>query len=320
MRLTTQQKAERAQYIGASEIPILVGCSPYKTKEHDLWLEKTGQAPYEAEEDDAQNMGHLLEPVCLQVLSDRIGLTIRPNSESRRHNLFTFRAATPDGLVIDRGELVAVAECKAPGRHMWHHWDNGVPDFVALQANDQCAHWHVSRCYVGVLLGNEVFDFVHEYSEELAGATMSLCGDWWNRYVIPRVPPPVDGSESADRMLKALFPRSRTPALASTPEAEELARTYKQAKAAIETHELVKAEAEQKLKAIVKDAEGMTGDGWRLTWKSNGNGAPQWKGIAEALIALHDSPPDEVAALIAKYTGAPSRPFSLKTTKKDGAE
>ena len=319
MRLTAQQKAERAQYIGASEIAILANVSPYRTKEHDLWLEKTGQAPYETEEDDAQNLGHLLEPIALQVLSKRIGLEVRPNSESRRHNLFAFRAATPDGIVFDRGVPVAVAECKAPGQHFWHHWGedgdpNGIPPYVQLQANDQCAIWHMTRCHVSALLGNEVRTYVHEYSEATAVETFATCADWWESYVVPRIAPPVDGSESADRMLKALYPRSRPASLAASHEAELLARAYVQAKAAAKSHEEQMAVAEQGLKALLRENEAMAGDGWKVSWKSNTNGAPSWKSIAEELASALRNYEDEdfLSPLVAKYTGAPSRPFSLK--------
>ena len=40
MKFTPEQKAQRALFIGASEIPILAQCSPYATTEHDLWIEE----------------------------------------------------------------------------------------------------------------------------------------------------------------------------------------------------------------------------------------------------------------------------------------
>ena len=166
-------------------------------------------------------MGHLLEPIARQMLAKRLRLEIRPNTASLCHNLFAFCAATPDGVVIDRGEIVALAECKAPSKHMWHHWGedgdpDGIPDYVVYQANAQCAIWHQPICHVSALLGNEVRTYAHHYDVELAVETFGLCSDWWMYHVEQRVAPPVDGSSGASRMLKAML-LSQEPPLRSSP-------------------------------------------------------------------------------------------------------
>ena len=69
----------------------------------------------------------------------------------------------------------------------------------------------------------------------------------------------------------------------------------------------LKAEARNEMQALIGYAEGMAGEGFRVTWKSDATGRPDWKGIAEKLGATPE--------LIAQHMQAPPRRFLVRETR-----
>lgn len=67
---TEDWKKWRNSIIGASDSPIILGQSPYKTK-RQLWEEKVGLS--QSVSNDAMRLGHQLEPVIRQMVNDRLG-------------------------------------------------------------------------------------------------------------------------------------------------------------------------------------------------------------------------------------------------------
>lgn len=63
MTITAAQLEARRGWIGASDVPVIVGVSPWKDP-FTLWAEETGKVPV-AEAGDAAKWGNLLEPVIL---------------------------------------------------------------------------------------------------------------------------------------------------------------------------------------------------------------------------------------------------------------
>ena len=60
--ITEQQRNERNQGIGGSDMPVILGLSSYKTP-YQLYLEKTGQFKSEQEQNQFQYWGEQLEGV-----------------------------------------------------------------------------------------------------------------------------------------------------------------------------------------------------------------------------------------------------------------
>lgn len=64
--------------VTASDMPIIMGLSPYKTV-FQLWLEKTGRAnPPDLSGNPHVQRGHALEDVARQVAEDHLGEIILP--------------------------------------------------------------------------------------------------------------------------------------------------------------------------------------------------------------------------------------------------
>lgn len=95
----------REDGIGASEVASVIGCSPWETP-FSLWLRKTGQVP-PLEENEAMHMGHLLEPVVVQLWEEKTGW--KAVKASAKDIIYQdpehpWRKVTPDRIAYEVGE------------------------------------------------------------------------------------------------------------------------------------------------------------------------------------------------------------------------
>jgi predicted phage-related endonuclease len=105
----------------------------------------------------------------------------------------------------------------------------------------------------------------------------------------------MDGSDGAREYLAKAFPRNTTAMKDSSNEAEEIARQILTATADMACLELRTEELKNRLKAIIGEAEGIQGQGWKATWKATkGTTVTDWRALAEH---LNPTPMD-----IARYT------------------
>jgi putative phage-type endonuclease len=269
--LTPDQIAMRTTGIGASESPMLLGESPHGGP-IDLYLRKVGLS--EDAPSPEQEMGNYLEEGVARYYADKTGSHLEP-ATTLRHPQYPWLLATPDRWVNGRRKLLQI---KMVGSWMAHHWrdtEDGIPDYVRIQVTQEMDVAGVPICDVcAVLGGTKPAIYQVEYDPELAEAIREVVRAFWFGHVVPRVYPPLDGSESATELLKRLYPRHRPATLVeATAEAEAWARELRAARAMCATGEQAKALAEQQLKALLGDSEGMRGDGWTVTWRTNKAGA-----------------------------------------------
>lgn len=73
--LTEEERLARIGGLGASDSPIIMGYSSYKTP-YELFLEKTGQVSLDDEMTELQYWGNALEPAILNRFSQENGLEV----------------------------------------------------------------------------------------------------------------------------------------------------------------------------------------------------------------------------------------------------
>jgi predicted phage-related endonuclease len=101
---------------------------------------------------------------------------------------------------------VQILECKTAGEFGARLWREGVPEYVVCQVQHQLAVTGKQAADVAVLLCGQKLE-VHriERDDEVIARLIELEAAFW-RYVETDTPPPADGSESADRALRCLYP------------------------------------------------------------------------------------------------------------------
>lgn len=107
---TPEWEAFRKDKIGASDAPIIMGISPYKTP-FKLWQEKVGIVQPDPET-FPQKEGKRKEPLARAVLERELGMPLVPSV--RLHKSIPWLMASLDAMDM---EGHAIAEIKCPGKH-----------------------------------------------------------------------------------------------------------------------------------------------------------------------------------------------------------
>jgi putative phage-type endonuclease len=199
----------RKSGIGGSDAAAAIGLNPYMSP-LELWLIKTGRdttLPRPDADDTSEPVywGTLLEPIVVASYTKQTGNRVRRVNAVLRHPSIAFMLANIDREVVGVPG-VQILECKTAGEFGARLWREGVPDYVLVQVQHQLAVTGKRAADVAVLLCGQKLE-VHriERDDELIARLIPLEAAFW-RYVETDTPPPADGSESADRALRCLYP------------------------------------------------------------------------------------------------------------------
>ncbi|QNU15020.1 lambda-exonuclease family protein [Thermomonas sp. XSG] len=214
LRLVDTRTMDREQWlevrkggIGSSDAAASVGLCPYKSQ-LELWMVKTGRTPTEAAPpgmDDPRYWGTLLEPYVAVAYSQKTDRKVRRCNAVLQHPTFPFMLANIDREVVGCPD-VQILECKTAGEWGSKLWRDGVPEYVQLQVQHQLAVTNQQAADVAVLLCGQRLE-IHriERDEEVIARLMVLEARFW-QYVTTDIEPPADGSESAGKALRQLYP------------------------------------------------------------------------------------------------------------------
>ncbi|WCM19763.1 YqaJ viral recombinase family protein [Paraburkholderia bryophila] len=199
----------RKNGIGGSDAAAAVGLSPYMSP-LELWLIKTGRDANLPKPDPNDTTapvfwGSLLEPIVAASYTRQTGRRVRRINAVLRHPTVQFMLANVDREVVGCRD-VQLLECKTAGEFGARLWRDGVPEYVQLQVQHQFAVTGKHAADVAVLICGQKLE-VHRIKRDdaLIARLIELEAAFW-RYVEADQPPPADGSDSADRALRCLYP------------------------------------------------------------------------------------------------------------------
>lgn len=202
-RLTDAQLEARRGHLGASDIAVIAGVSPYK-QPFELYLEKIGELDPVAREGDAvrdrKERGHRLEDVALDWDAELRGLSIERIRRDVVHPRLPFVVVHPDARVKPWRSTRRLLEAKTSARK----WDV-VPQHVEAQVQAQMGATGADAVDVVVLgFDGPPVAWPVERNPELIEGLEELAAAFWQR-VEQRDPPPMDGSKGASHWLDRLF-------------------------------------------------------------------------------------------------------------------
>lgn len=265
--LSPEQLVQRRGFVGASEVPCLLGVSPFGN-EHSVWTAKMGlavDAPTVA-----MDAGNWLEPALARWYAHETGHQVA-GFGSVVHPKHSFMGCTPDLAIF--GER-RIAQIKLVGTFMAHHWEEDVPDYVQIQVQAEMEVCDADVCDVVALIGGTEFRILPiERDRELGAYLVDICRDFWTKYVVTREMPPVDGSNHAAAALKARYARDTTGIVLPTEETDRLAKAWLAADERLGEVESERKTLTNQIKALLGDAQGVDGDAYRIRWKTNATGA-----------------------------------------------
>lgn len=263
----------RSTGIGSSDISAIVGENPWKTA-HDVWLDKRGLVD-RSPQTDATWLGHELEPIIGKRYGQETGITLRRGRGTARSKSAPWQLCTIDFHFARDGRRIV--ETKWVGMRTMHHWTmdaDGAPTYVQAQVQWQMGILGYDRADVAVLFGGNAEFRIYEFrfDSEMFAMLTKIGGDFWHRRVLPGIPPPVDETEAARRVLNVLYAKHSKPLVDAPEGAAEWYTKRLEACERLERAEDDKRLATNKLCEMIGEHEGIRGDGWYATWKADKNG------------------------------------------------
>lgn len=293
--------------IGGSDASVIMGLNPYKSP-YQLWLEKTGQA-------EAPDLSHVQavywgsknEANVADWFQETTGKKARKLG-TLRSRAYPFMLANVDRAVI--GENAGL-EIKTAGVSQSKKWrGDEIPDAYYCQCLHYLAVTGADRWYIAVLIGgNDAIYKVVERNEDDIKAIIEAEADFWH-LVETKTPPPVDGSASCAAALSAQYKGGDPNLTILLPsDADGVIESLESDKAIMDALKKQITEKENRLKALLGNAEEGSTDHYRVLWKTQAGRA------SVPLAKIKKQAPDIFHMLEDKgyiTTGKPTRRFSIK--------
>ncbi|HQG06786.1 MAG TPA: YqaJ viral recombinase family protein [Anaerohalosphaeraceae bacterium] len=259
--ITEKQLKERMHYLGASDIPVLMGLSRFKTP-YDLWLEKTGRVePVDVSDNPAVAAGIHFEDGVLRFAEERLGSIVK-NRERRIEN--TPIKVHTDAVLKETGEPIEakVEGLFSPLRSGWG--DDGtdeVPFDVLVQSLVQMAACGTETGYVVAFLGGRGFRLYRiKNDNDVKQMILQRAVQFWTENVMADKPP-VDSAPTIEFLKNRK--RYKEPQI-ELP--EELAADYLAAKEAVKVAEERLNSAKEKILMALGDYESGQAGAWRVLY------------------------------------------------------
>lgn len=201
MAITPEQRLERQNYIGGSDIAAILGESRYASP-LDIYLSKTEPLPPE-DNADAKNRGNLLEPIIIDYYKKNFNCDIAVTNNTIPHPKYPFLRANIDGLTAD-GAIIE-AKSVAKWAHIARDFGQEGTDNIPVEYLFQCAFYceivpNVNKAVIPVAFVNDNSGTeesiqkvaIYEYmrNEQLGQGIIQHAVRFWEDHVLKRVPPP----------------------------------------------------------------------------------------------------------------------------------
>ncbi len=258
---------QRKLGIGGSDASVVCGINRYKSPV-ELWLDKTGQLPYQ-EAGESAYWGTRLESLVREEFTKRTNIPVEQVHQLLQNEEDPFMLANLDGIceVPDYG--TCIFDAKTASAFKAGEWEDAIPDSYQLQIQHYMAVTGYKAAYIAVLIGGNTFrwKFV-ERDDELISMLIKLEAEFWS-HVQNGTPPPLDGSDASAKFLAERFPNSTPKSHITLPDtAAGLLVQYDEACEQLEILTEQKQQAENLLKEMLGNNEVGTSGDRIITWKS----------------------------------------------------
>jgi len=195
---------ERRTGIGGSDVPAILGISPYASP-YTVWADKLGLLP-EREYTEAMRQGVDLEAYVSRRFCEETGLKAHRKNQIIRNPAYPYSLASIDRRIVGERAGLEIKTC-SPFRLPDFNDDEYPPEYLA-----QCLHYLAVtgwvRWYLAVLILGTVFKVYQidraDYKNDIEEIQRQVY-DFWTTYVIPKVAPPVDGTAATGAAIASIY-------------------------------------------------------------------------------------------------------------------
>jgi len=308
-----QFQAERRSGIGGSDMSAILGINPFGRTVHDVYMEKVGLAKSK-QPSKRMLIGTRLEPVIAEWYVVETGFGVS-HPGLLRHKEHNFLIGHLDGIASKNGDR-GVLEIKTTDARFAYLWgeqsSDEVPDVYNIQVQHYMGLADLGWADIAVLIGGNDFRIYRvPRNQRLWAAMCQAAEEFWVKYVLPKMPPPIDGTESAKTLLTKLYPRDSGVEMLADAELDETVQTYLSLRDEAKSAGSKVLGYENKIKEKMGVASLLRGRGYRISWKAT----KDRKSIDYKSILGEANVPEDVIVRHTKIEQG-SRPFRVNVTKE----
>ncbi len=251
--------------IGGSDAGAIANVNAYRSA-MEVYLDKTTDRD-EAPDSEAIRCGHDLEAYVAERFCEATGKKVRKSNYMYRSKKFPFMIADVDRIVV--GEDAGL-ECKTCNAYKASDWANGgIPPSYMLQTYHYMAVTGRKTWYIACLImGKEFVYRTLTWDDDVINLLIRAEDEFWNKHVVPRIPPAPDGSESCSDALAKLFPSASKKEAIELKGFDDALERRSQIVTEIEKLQSEQAILEQKIKLAMEDHEQGYAGNYRITWSN----------------------------------------------------
>jgi len=278
--------------ITATGITAINGTSPYKTA-YRLWAELTGQVGEQPAGAAAQR-GQILEQAVADYYTAETGKKLRKSNGIVRLKEHPWAMASLDRTIV--GDTDGLVEIKTSTSSRWQLYP--VPPEYVDQVQWQMFITGASYCDIAVLLSGLVFRIERVEADPVYQTQLFDKAVLFRELVQSKTPPPLTGNDG-DTLAEVKPQSSNTYAVADL-QLDHIARLYIEAKVEAEAADAALKEMAIAIKEAIGEGEGVKGQGWLATWKTNKSSVKvDWESIADV---LRMTAPETYGEAITRFT------------------
>ena len=193
MAITEAQRANRHKHLGSSDMPAIMGCSPFASA-YDVWLEKTRRVPPRKRTESYILAGDLLESPLIIWLSNYLGQSIHTEEQAMELPV----VGLPIVVHLD-GEIVRTrnpVECKTEGvdHPVIGSWGEAgtdeVPEYTCIQTHCHLMATDREICHVPAFIGGRGFGYYFvKRDTTIVQLIREQAIHFWEDHVLKDIPP-----------------------------------------------------------------------------------------------------------------------------------
>lgn len=286
--LTPEQLEARRAGIGGSEVAAVLNLHPF-LGQLDVYLSKVEGLTATSNAD--MERGTFLEDGLARWYAHREGVNVEEVG-SLAHPTRPVARCTPDRIAYPSGDgpqrLVSIKCPRRAGDRWGETGGHVVPEYAVLQLQWEDLVLRANgyplapEFHLVALVEGELRVYPVERDEELQAWMLEEAEAWWARHVVAKVPPPLDGSDTAKEWLRRRFPRDTQPAREATLGEDLMLLDLKVAEAGKAIAEADYEVARQRVEEAIGEAGGIYSPAGKVTWRANKLNRrtfkTQWKG------------------------------------------
>lgn len=256
--LTQDELDRRRHFVTASDVPAILGKSPWVNAADVFWSKVRG---HQQSSNAAIEAGNALEPAVIRWAESELG-PIAPGDWRIHDN--GLNAASLDGMT-STGEIVEAKTSGITGPGMPHQWGevgtDEIPDYYYLQVQAQLLVTGAAKAWVPALIGGRGFVmFVVHPHMKLMATIESVSQQFWTEHVAKQLPPS-NVFASLETMKKMKREAGKTIAIP-----DDVAERFMAAREAAKIAKDEEDQAKSELLSAMLDADRATWSGGEFTY------------------------------------------------------